>query len=49
MKGDDKYQFENKNPFVQPEEESEVASVGYRYVLKVILCFFILAVGPFPA
>ncbi|XP_025081962.1 LOW QUALITY PROTEIN: eukaryotic translation initiation factor 3 subunit D-like [Pomacea canaliculata] len=29
--GDDKYQFENKNPFVQPEEESEVASVGYRY------------------
>ncbi|PVD39398.1 hypothetical protein C0Q70_02028 [Pomacea canaliculata] len=27
----DKYQFENKNPFVQPEEESEVASVGYRY------------------
>ncbi|KAK7113603.1 eukaryotic translation initiation factor 3 subunit D-like isoform X1 [Littorina saxatilis] len=29
--GEDKYVFENKNPFVQTEEETEVASVGYRY------------------
>ncbi|XP_076443201.1 eukaryotic translation initiation factor 3 subunit D-like [Babylonia areolata] len=29
--GEDKYAFENKNPFVQEDEETEVASVGYRY------------------
>lgn len=31
--GDKKYSFENKNPFVEDEdeEETEVASVGYRY------------------
>ena len=32
FQGEDKYKFENKNPFVQNEEETEVASVGYRYV-----------------
>ncbi|KAL8593246.1 hypothetical protein ACOMHN_009900 [Nucella lapillus] len=29
--GEEKHAFENKNPFVQEEEETEVASVGYRY------------------
>lgn len=30
FQGEEKYQFENKNPFVQAGEETEVASVGYR-------------------
>ncbi|GAB6020453.1 Eukaryotic translation initiation factor 3 subunit D, variant 2 [Chamberlinius hualienensis] len=28
---DDKYKFEEKNPFIQEDEAGEVASVGYRY------------------
>jgi len=29
--GDEKYQFANPNPFMDEEDDSEVASVGYRY------------------
>lgn len=29
--GDEKYDFQKKNPFVQEEDEGEVASVSYRY------------------
>ncbi|RWR98388.1 eukaryotic translation initiation factor 3 subunit-like protein, partial [Dinothrombium tinctorium] len=29
--GDEKFNFENKNPFVQDDEEVEVASVAYKY------------------
>lgn len=29
--GEEKYSFENPNPFIQEDEESQVASVGYRY------------------
>lgn len=29
--GEEKYEFENPNPFIQDEEEGEVASVAYRY------------------
>ncbi|XP_071106737.1 eukaryotic translation initiation factor 3 subunit D-like [Haliotis cracherodii] len=29
--GEEKYNFEKKNPFIQGEDDSEVASVGYRY------------------
>ena len=28
---DDRYDFQEANPFVQEDEEVEVASVGYRY------------------
>lgn len=39
--GDEKYSFENPNPFLQTDEEVEVASVAYRYViLKYNLCFY---------
>ena len=30
FQNEDKYEFEEANPFVQPDEEGEVASVGYR-------------------
>ena len=29
--GEDKYKFDEENPFADEEEEGEVASVGYRY------------------
>jgi hypothetical protein len=28
--GEEKYKFDEKNPFVLSEEETDVASVGYR-------------------
>ena len=33
--GEERYSFENVNPFVEPEEISAVASVGYRYLVKL--------------
>ena len=29
--GEERFKFDEENPFVDPDEESEVASVGYRY------------------
>ena len=31
VKGDERYEFSNPNPFIQPDEESEASSVAYRY------------------
>lgn len=31
FQNEERYEMENPNPFVQEEEEGEVASVGYRY------------------
>ena len=28
---DDKHKFEEENPFIDEDEEGEIASVGYRY------------------
>ena len=30
FKGEEKYMFDKPNPFIQEDEESQVASVGYR-------------------
>ncbi len=32
LQGEDRYDFDNPNPFAGDEEEQEVASVGYRSV-----------------
>ncbi len=32
FQGDDRYDFDNANPFAGDDEEQEVASVGYRSV-----------------
>ena len=32
LQGEEKYSFDKSNPFVQNDEMSNVASVGYRYV-----------------
>lgn len=31
FKGEERYKFPNSNPFIQPDEENEAASVVYRY------------------
>lgn len=31
VQGDERYEFSNPNPFIQPDEESEASSVAYRY------------------
>ncbi|XP_052238359.1 eukaryotic translation initiation factor 3 subunit D-like [Dreissena polymorpha] len=40
--GEEKYAFDKPNPFIQEDEQSQVASVGYRYVLivfrKLLIC-----------
>lgn len=30
LKGEDKHDFDNPNPFIQSDEDTNVASVGYR-------------------
>ena len=30
LQGEEKYTFDKSNPFIQEDEESQVASVGYR-------------------